>query len=128
MLNNNVMVCVTRQKNCERLIEFGKTMASDLDGKLYVVHVAKTGTNFLGNPDESEALECLYQASKNAGADMAVLRSNNIVDTIISFAKENNVSHAILGEAPKSKNKNRTDIAEYLKSLLPDVIFEIVPA
>lgn len=124
--NNNIMVCVTGQKNCERLIKFGEKMANDLNGKLYVIHVAKTGTNFLGNPDESEALEFLYQISNNAGADMAVLRSNNITETIVNFALENKISHAVLGEPPKSKNK--TNIIEYLKSLLPNIIFEIVPA
>lgn len=124
--DNNIMVCVTVQKNCERLIKFGEEMASDLHGKLYVVHVAKTGTNFLGNPDESEALEFLYQISNNAGADMAVLRSNNVTETIVSFANENNITHAVLGEPPK--NKKKTNIIDYLKTLMPDITFEIVPA
>lgn len=120
------MVCVTVQKNCERLIKFGEEMASNLNAKLYVIHVTKKGTNFLGNPDESEALEFLYQISNNAGADMAVLRSNNITETIVNFANENNITHAILGEPPKTRKK--TNIIDYLKTLLPDIIFEIVPA
>ena len=103
--NNNIMVCVTGQKNCERLIKFGEKMANDLNGKLYVIHVAKTGTNFLGNPDESEALEFLYQISNNAGADMAVLRSNNITETIVNFALENKISHAVLENRQKVKIK-----------------------
>ncbi len=124
--NNNIMVCVTRQKNCKRLIKFGKRMANDLEGKLYVIHVVKTGTNFLGNPDESEALEFLYQTSNKAGADMAVLRADNVIETIVDFAKENKISHAVLGAPPKGKDK--ANIIEYVKSLLPEVVFEIVPA
>ena len=126
MIDNKIMVCVTVQKNCERLIKFGEEMASSLNGKLYVIHVTKKGTNFLGNPDESEALEFLYQISNNAGADMAVLRSSNVTETIVNFANENNITHAVLGEAPKSKKKS--SIIDYLKAMLPDITFEIVPS
>ena len=122
---NNIMVCVTRQKNCQRLIKQGKKVSDELDGKLYVIHVVKTGTNFLGNPDESEALEFLYQISNNVGADMAVLRSDNIFETIINFAKDKNISHIVLGEPPKNKNNN---IIETIQSLLPNVKLKIVPA
>lgn len=122
---NNIMVCVTRQKNCQRLIKQGKKVSDELDGKLYVIHVVKTGTNFLGNPDESEALEFLYQISNNVGADMAVLRSDNIIETIINFAKDNNISHIVLGEPPKTKNNN---IIETIESLLPNVKLKIIPA
>lgn len=124
--SNNVMVCVTRQKNCERLIKYGKKISDKLNGKLYVIHVAKTGTSFLGNPDESEALEFLYQASNNAGADMAVLRSDNVVNTMIKFAKDNNIAHIVLGEPPKGKSDNT--IIEDMEKSLPDTKLIIVPA
>ena len=123
--NNNIMVCVTRQKNCKRLIKYGKKVADELDGKLYVIHVVKTGTKFLGNPDESEALEFLYQISNKANADMAVLRSDNIIETIKDFAKENDISHIVLGEPPKSKDNN---IVKNIEDILPGVMLKIVPA
>lgn len=120
------MVCVTRQKNCERLIKYGKKISDEFDGKLFVIHVAKTGTSFLGNPDESEALEFLYQISNNAGADMAVLRSDNIINTIINYAKENNISHIVLGEPPKGKSGS--NIIESLENSLPNIKLKILTA
>ena len=57
---------------------------------------------------------------------MAVLRSNNVTETIVDFANENNITHAVLGEPPKSKKK--TSIIDYLKTMLPDITFEIVPS
>lgn len=120
------MVCVTRQKNCERLIKYGKKISDEFNGKLFVIHVAKTGTSFLGNPDESEALEFLYQISNSAGADMAVLRSDNIIDTIINYAEENNISHIVLGEPPKGKSGS--SIIENLEKSLPDIKFKILTA
>ena len=118
-----VMVCVTRQKTCERLIKIGTKIALDLKAVLSVVHVAKTGTNFLGNPDEGEALDHLFQISKNAGADMSVLRSDNVVNTLVEFAKKNKVSVLILGESPDSKDEN--NIIKQLQRRLPDIDIQI---
>ena len=44
-----VLVCVTGQKSCERLIEEGASIAQEHNIELSVVHVAKTGNNFLGS-------------------------------------------------------------------------------
>lgn len=80
----NIMICVTRQKTCERLIKVGKEIAGKGDAQLYAVHVVKRGVNFLGNPDEGEALDYLFQISKEAGAEMTVLRSEDVVDTLLN--------------------------------------------
>jgi len=118
------MVCVTRQKTCERLIRLGKKLVSHPDDKLLVVHVTKEGTNFLGNPHEGEALEYLFQVSKQAGADMSVLRSDNIVHSLVEYAKENEVSTIILGESPQLHKKD--NIIRQLEMQLPDVNFKVV--
>ena len=87
-MKTKIMVCVTRQKTCERLIRMGEKIANHSKGELSVVHVAKMGTNFLDNPHEGEALEYLFQISKHAGADLSVLRSDNVVNTLVKFAKK----------------------------------------
>lgn len=42
----NIMVCVTQQKTCERLIKKGKELKDKIDGELHVVHVAREDENF----------------------------------------------------------------------------------
>jgi K+-sensing histidine kinase KdpD len=99
-MTNNVMVCVTQQKTCERLIKKGELLKNKLYGELFVIHVAKEGTSFLGNHSEADAIEYLYEISKNAGADMTILRSQDVVESIAQFANEKNIEHIVLGETP----------------------------
>ena len=60
---NKVMVCVTKQYNCKRLIDYGNSIKNPI-GELHVVHVAKEGWDFLGDNDEGKALQFLLKFSK----------------------------------------------------------------
>jgi len=121
-----VMVCVTRQKTCERLIKIGQKLVNgQKDGVLKVVHVTKTGDNVLGNPDEGEALEYLFQVSKQAGAEMTVLRSDNVVNTLLDFAKKNQITEIVMGESPDPQS--RTSIIYNMEQMLPGVKFNVIP-
>ncbi len=121
-----ILVCVTRQKTCERLIKIGVKISTENKGELSVVHVAKQGENFLGNPKEGEALEYLFQISKEAGADMTVLRSERIVETLVDFAKKNDITTVVMGESPYSRND--TNIIRQLEVRLPDIEIKVIPA
>lgn len=125
-ITNNIMVCVTQQKTCERLIKKGAALKEKYKGELFVIHAAKEGTNFLGNQHESDALEYLYEKSKNAGAEMTVLRSKNVPETLLEFAKVKDIKHIVMGEAPPSNNEN--DIIGILQKKMPDCIFYIIPS
>lgn len=119
-----IMVCVTRQKACERLIRIGKNLSRRIQGELYVVHVVKTGSNFLGNPDEGKALDYLFQVSNNANAEMNVLRSDNVIKTLVDFAKTNQIDMIILGQSPDPYDEN--SIIFQLERSLPDLEFKVV--
>lgn len=121
----NILVCVTQQKTCERLIKRGAELKRNNEkSELYVVHVAKEGDNFLNNPLQDDALEYLFEISKEHGASMTVLRSNLIAKTIAEFARTHNVSDIVLGSSP-SDYRNNSIIVE-IKSLLPEIQFHIV--
>lgn len=122
----NVLICVTRQRSCERLIRVGYERSKTTGGKPYVIHVVPLGENFLGNPKEGEALDYLFHISKQVGAEMTVLRSNEVVDVLSSFSQKHNIGIIILGEPPSSQGKS--DIIRKLKNKLSDVEFIIVPA
>ncbi len=121
-----VMVCVTRQKTCERLIKIGARVAKESKHGISVVHVVKTGENFLGDPHEGEALDYLFRISKESGADMTVLRSENVLDTLIEYAKKNLVADIVLGESPQSKGE--INIIRDMEKNLPNVKFRIIPS
>lgn len=121
----NILVCVTKQKTCERLIRKAASLKKDLNGKLFVIHVVKNEWNFLDNTKEGEALEYLFGISKSVGADLTVLRSDNIVKTIADFISSNKISHVILGE---SLNDHKENIfAKELKRLANNVEIITIP-
>lgn len=78
----NILVCVTQQKTCERLINAAHEILKKYKGELHVINVVKDNVNFLDSSTESEALEYLFGLSKSIGANLAVLKSNDIPGTI----------------------------------------------
>lgn len=124
MSNGNIMVCVTKQRTCERLIQYGRLLRDKLNGELHIIHVAGEGINFLGYTKEPEALEYLFDISKKAGADLTVLRSKNIEDTIFGFIEENCINHIVLGEP--TNDSNDSGIISVLKDKFPVCDFHLI--
>jgi K+-sensing histidine kinase KdpD len=122
----NILVCVTQQKTCERLIRKASELVKDPLDNLFVLHVAKNEWNFLDNIKESEALEYLFGISKSVGANLTVLRSDKIVDAIAKFVEENKINFLIMGESPNDHKENNFYSA--LKGILKNVEIEIVPS
>lgn len=106
-----VLACITNQKSCERLIKKAKSMVDENSESLLILHVAKTGTNFLNNVKEGEALEYLFSVSKAAGATMTVLKSDDVLKTISDYVTENGINTIVIGQSPsdaKSESKSTT--------------------
>jgi K+-sensing histidine kinase KdpD len=115
------MVCVTRQYSCERLIHKGAELAAQEHCMLLVVHVAPPGDTLLDGREEGKALDFLFTCAKNEGAELTVLRSDDVYETIIKFANKNNAAILVLGEARTTDNKKENDVAWRLKLALPEV-------
>ena len=94
---SRVLVCVTGQKSCARLIHDGAEIAAEEGASLSVVHVAKMGSNFLGSASEAEALEYLFAISKSHSADMMLLRNDDVVHTIAAHARRIGATIVVLG-------------------------------
>lgn len=124
-MEKRILVCVTQQKTCERLIKKGAALRDELGGELFIIHVALNGWNFLGNSKEGEALEYLFGISKSVGAELTVLRSDNIVKTIVSFAKENKITDIIVGEPNDERNSN---ILSEMKHKLSSLDMYVMPS
>lgn len=120
-----ILVCVTQQKTCERLILKASDLKNELKGELFVLHVAKNEWKFLDNNKEGEALEYLFKISKSVGANLSVLKSDDIINAIVNFSNENKITNIVMGESPNDHKEN--NFHEELKSLLQNVEFYIVP-
>jgi len=99
----NVLVCVTQQKTCDRLIRYGKELLEGEGGEFFIVHIAHYEFRFLGESEEGEALEYLYQKSLEYGANLTVVRSNNVLATLVSMVEKNDISIVVMGESRESQ-------------------------
>jgi K+-sensing histidine kinase KdpD len=112
-----VLVCVTKQKSCEQLIEYGARIAREQGADLSVLHVAGLTGNFLGNPAEGEALEALYKVSSAYGAEMTVRRAADVTGEIAAFARSVGATAIVMGQSQKGGR----DLPGQLRAMLNDV-------
>lgn len=101
----NVMVCVTQQKHCDRLIQYGHEFLGDQKGELFIIHVAPYQIKFLGNSKEGDALEYLYEKALEYGANLTVVRSNNALETLSDLVEKNKITHVIVGQSGETEIK-----------------------
>ena len=119
----SVLVCVTGQRSCERLIVTGAHIAAREQTALCVLHVVRTGGNVLGFVNEPQALEYLLSISMTHGADMSVKRADDVVSAIASEAERLGAGVIVAGRAAIYAG---WDLLDELKLRLPSVRFEIV--
>ncbi len=110
MTSKDILVCVTRQKTCERLIKEGARLTAGED-ELYVVNVSPNGWSLLGEQYDgvdkaAEALEYLFEISKNYGAHMTVLHSEDVVKALVEFIDKREISLVILGDSKEVNHAN----------------------
>ncbi|SET16007.1 Universal stress protein family protein [Natronincola peptidivorans] len=123
--NQNIMICVTQQKTCARLIKTGVRIQEKQGGDIFVVHVAPMGWNILGNSKEGEALDYLFDISKEVGAHMTVLRSSEVVKSILDFCEKHDIKTVVLGES-KEKSADNNVIVKLSKKISEDVDLKII--
>ena len=90
----SVLACVTLQCGLERIIDTAKKIADDTDCELRVLSVLRPTNDYT---KISNQLEYLDLVSKQAGADMTVVFSDDPAKIAADFAKKNNVSRIVTG-------------------------------
>lgn len=90
----SVLACVTCQYDCDIIINAARKIADGCGCKLKVLSVVKPMKNY---SSISNQIEYLHLVSKQAGADMTVLFSENPSAAAAGFAKENNVQRIVTG-------------------------------
>ena len=83
--SGGVMVCVTGQRSCERLINHGAKRKKD-DQKLFIVHCVQTGHNFMNTTFEADAIEYLFTCALLVNAELTILRADSVMDALVDFA------------------------------------------
>ena len=121
-----VLVCVTQQKNCERLIMAGYEKIENEDDKLFVLNVVNQNDTFLHTSSDGQALEYLFGVSSEVDADLTVLRAENVIGAMGDFAKRQKITHVVLGASPHGGGIDEHPVAKRLKEVIPNSEYIIV--
>lgn len=124
---SNIMVCVTQQKNCEKLIKKGLSILDNVnESDLYIINVVKEDENFLYNSNDGDALEYLFSVARKADADMMVIRDDDVTGTLADFAKDKDIGSIVLGASLKVKSEENHPIVKELKEKIGDDSIEYI--
>ena len=127
MKKTNVMVCVTQQRTCDRLIKYGVDFLGDKKGELFIIHVAHYDYKLLGGAADSDALEYLYQKAMDYGASLTVVRSNDVLETLVDLVRKNKITHVILGES-KDLAGEKSMVAQLVDRVRDIATIQAVPS
>ncbi len=92
-----VLVCVTDQESCGRLIEAGKKLADITEASLKVICVRpRRMENWFG----SDEVEYLFNLSKQLGAEMIIIFHDYAVEAVADYIQTNEVNYVVVGMPP----------------------------
>lgn len=121
------MVCVTQQKTCDRLMKYGHDLTDENGGELFIIHVAPADNKLLDGSEDGEALDYLYDKAIEYGANLTVIRSDNIMRTLLDLVDKHSIKQVVMGETGNVKNRERL-ITEFEKKVSEKADVFIVPA
>jgi K+-sensing histidine kinase KdpD len=101
-------------------------MLKDPNDELYVVHVVKENWKYFGTLKESDALDYLYEISKEYGANLSIVKGKDIEAELAKFAKKQNVDIIVMGESMEEQEQQ--NMIKRLKGKIDkEVTFEVIP-
>jgi K+-sensing histidine kinase KdpD len=113
------LVCVTGQRDCDRLIRAGKKIAEESATPLQVLCVQPTSSGFETSCQE---LEYLRQTARDAKAEMTIFFNDDAALIAVGFAKQIGATHLVTGMAEAPVN----GFIEIIHKLLPRVPISMV--
>lgn len=100
-VNSRIMVCVTPQKSCRRLVERGAERAKETNGEFCVVYVNKNN-DISDDLKKNKVLLELFDLAQKMGGRVSILVGKKISNTLAEFAEENDISEIIVGQSFRS--------------------------
>ncbi len=111
----SVLVCVTGQRDCGRLIVAGKELAEKEGLSLQVLCVQPMNHGYCVKSDE---MEYLYQVTRDAGAEMTIFFQDDAPLIAAGFAKQVKAKHIVTG-MPDGRANGFVQTVHYLIPKVP---------
>lgn len=115
----SVMVCVTGQRDCDRLIRAGKKISEERGISMQVLCVQPTSSGYDASGDE---LEYLRQTARDASAEMSVFFNDEAALVAVSYLKKIGATHIVTGMAETPVN----GFVEVIHKLVPNIPISMV--
>ena len=125
-----VMVCLTPRPGADRLLRLGARLAGRLSSDWYVVRVEPPDVDARHSDQEAaHRMEEYQRNGRELGAKVVVLKSKNVSNALIEFAKQENLSHVVFGQSARSRWDIllRGSVINRFLSEVRDVTVHVVP-
>lgn len=124
MTGKKIMVCVTDQKVCEKLIYNALDILETSPGEIHVIHVSKDSV--IKGKESGEALEYLFGVCNKFDASLTLIKSDDILDSLVKSAIKNKIDTIIMGESRRA-NPESSIIYELKRKMGNKVDINVVP-
>lgn len=91
---STILICVTAQNACDRLIKVGSDIAKSFDYNIHILMVRPQVSDYAPMSNE---IEYLYQTAKDYNGEMTIIFDNDAVKTAVNFAKKINAKRLVTG-------------------------------
>ncbi len=125
-----VMVCLSPRPGTDRLLRVGARIAARLSTHWYAVRVESPDeANHPEDPEGNHRLEEYQRLARELGAKVIVLKDKKVSNALISFAKQENISHVVFGQSARSRMDVllRGSVINRFLSEVRDVTVQVVP-
>jgi two-component system sensor histidine kinase KdpD len=104
VIPEKVMVCMASRGSAKKLLRTGSRISGRLASDWYAVYV-ETPKEELGriDPTAYAALSENIRFAKELGAKVIKLKSRNVADALIDFARREGITHVIFGQSSRSR-------------------------
>ena len=113
---NKVLVCVTPQSNCRRLIDAGHKIAMEVCGEMHILHIS-SGNNVFS--DGVALLEELFDYGSKLGGITHGLCGSNVFETLVQFIEKYKITNVVLGMPGEDSNFKNNALAQKLSEMFP---------
>ena len=115
-VTERVLVCVRPNPESDRLVRAARRMAARLKAEWIVAYVESPAQPPL-TPSERRALANTMKLAEALGAETTALSGGSVGETLLSFARQRNVSRIVVGKPPHTRWHDRLR-----GSLLDDIV------
>lgn len=100
-----VMVCMASRGSAKKLLRVGARIAGRLAADDWFAVYVQTSKEESGNisPQTYAVLQENIKFAETLGAKVVELKSNNVTDALLKFARENEITHVIFGQSARSR-------------------------